>query len=414
MGSGENVPTQEGEPPRMGEAYQYCTREECEERQELKQVHELEATLETCSLPQAKRILDPRLAVSKFKRSAAGTCARHVKGAQLLGRTLAHLRVICATRRATPGHPPCNDLQNWAEFVVDRLRAAQSDATRLSSTNDSVSRAWHLQLVRILIWIRYWTHSLDESSWIRGTVHTMIGTATESYWGQQGRVPEGLSHSEENLHLRMDDEMLCWSTLLQISQQQERQLGAPMHQNDSGRSSILLDFSRFSATRKSSDHPLWCQSLSLSSHLGRHEYYAAWKKIARITESFESITVAILFKCCIEPNLSLWRYRTLQQYNKSFAKEEEVTSVPRLLSIHADEWNMQRAAEFGLPAEEQENGEIALIFKRAPLDDDGPKAPKSGSRRARDHRFTFGQFHDPKEKMSISGVHSMIVLRNIM
>ena len=51
--------------------YQYCTKEECIERQELGQVSELESTIETCQLTQSKRIIDPTLAITKYRRSAA-------------------------------------------------------------------------------------------------------------------------------------------------------------------------------------------------------------------------------------------------------------------------------------------------------------------------------------------------------
>ena len=143
----------------------------------------------------------------------------------------------------------------------------------------------------------------------------------------------------------------------------------------------------------------------LSSHLVRQEYYAAWKKMDSITASVVgSQPMSILFKCCIEPNLSLWRYRTIQQYNKSFAKEEQVASVPRLLSIHPDEWNLDRARDFGLPVEQSSDGEIALVFKKVPLEGDGPPTKETRSR-VRDHRFAFGGFFDPNEKMNISSVH---------
>lgn len=400
MDTRENVTSQEEAP--MG-AYQYCGREECEERQELKQVHELEATLETCSLPQAQRKLDQTLAVSKFKRSTAGT-SHIVKPAEVLERTLSHLQIICATRQATPEHLPVDNLQNWAEFLIDRLRAIQADATRLSSSDAGVSRDWHLKLVRMLIWVRYWTYSLNDSTYLQRTVNTIIGTAMESFWGQ-GKGLEGLSDAEEKKqHERMDDEMLCWSALLHVSQQQERQIGAPMDQgDDSGCNSILLEFVKLSMTRKISHHPMWRQVLRLSSHLVCHEYYAAWKKIDNISASATSQYMSILFKCCIEPNLSLWRYRTIQHYNKSFAKEEKVGSVPRLLYIHPNEWNLDRAELFGLPVEQQDGGEIALVFKSVPLENDVPLT-KAGSM-VRDHRFAFGDFYDLNETMNISSAH---------
>ena len=37
--------------------YKFCSKKECDERQSLKQIHQVEATVKTCNLPQAQRIL---------------------------------------------------------------------------------------------------------------------------------------------------------------------------------------------------------------------------------------------------------------------------------------------------------------------------------------------------------------------
>ena len=91
--------------------YQYCSKGECTERQDLGQVSELEATLETCRLVQKKRVLDPRIAVSKYRRSAAGgDDGRPIRGREELERSLSHLIRICATLRSTPDHPPVESM----------------------------------------------------------------------------------------------------------------------------------------------------------------------------------------------------------------------------------------------------------------------------------------------------------------
>jgi hypothetical protein len=356
-------------------AYQFCSQEEYEERQELKQVHELEATRETCTLPQAQRILDPRLAVSKYKRSAAGT-THTTKSPATLETTIKHLQHICATRQATPDHPPVGNIQNVAEFLVDRLRACQADATRLATTG--VSEMWHVHLVRMLLWIRYWTYTddLQQQSWMQRTIHTMISTAIGAYWGtrqENEQVTGGV--------IQLDDEMLCWSVLLQLSQLQQESV-VPCY------NSILLEYAKYVRT-DSSEYPLWHKALSLASHLVRQEYYGAWKNLG----------LPVLFKCCIEPALFRWRYRMVQQYNKSFAKQERVSDLPRLLGIQQVDWSLEYAQEFALPVERNET-EIAVVVKQVLMDDVPPTTQSKTSRR--DHVWVLGEHYTVEEPMGIS------------
>ena len=141
----------------MTRPYQCCTKKECIERQGLRQVSELEANLETCCLPQAKRIMDPRLAVKKYRRAAAGSSqnAKSCRGREDLCATLSHLTEICASSRATPNHPPVDDMV-VINFVTDRLRSCQADATKLSGrTRHCVPAYWHARVIRILIWLEY-------------------------------------------------------------------------------------------------------------------------------------------------------------------------------------------------------------------------------------------------------------------
>ena len=87
----------------------------------MKQVSALESTIQTCELPQAQRIMDPQLAMKKYRRSAAGSTLeqddeRLVTVPSLHAR-LKQLIYIAATRQASKEHPPVS-LQIWSEFLT--------------------------------------------------------------------------------------------------------------------------------------------------------------------------------------------------------------------------------------------------------------------------------------------------------
>lgn len=107
--------------------YSMCFEEECGERQAQNQVSEWEATNDTCELIVTKRCLDPRLAVAKYRRSAAGDSRKRPPRTllQLLiaWKHLLHIFVHQTT---------CNNIQRRSlrhavAFVDDRVRAIQVD-----------------------------------------------------------------------------------------------------------------------------------------------------------------------------------------------------------------------------------------------------------------------------------------------
>lgn len=340
-------------------AYRFCSKKECEERQSLLQIHQVEATFETSGLPQAQRILDPSLAVSKYKRPAAGSEISHRRSKATLIQTLQHLRRVCATRQATRKHVKVERWQDLAEFLVDRLRACQADATRSFSTTMPV--AWHVEMIRLLLWIRYWT--LDD--WMQKIIPTMLSTAFESYWTCRQYL------KEDSMDKKYDDEVLCLSALFQVS----RVVGS-----SSSYSNILLEYSKLVDLDQnlpiSTTYPLWHKALRIVSHLSRQEYMAVWK-----------MRMPILAKCCLEPALFHWRCQTLQQYNKSFAKQEAVSDIQDLFLIHPQDWSLEYAREFGLPVEQRED-QIVMILKQSPMD------PQSKHHTRRDHHWVFQEFHD--------------------
>ena len=222
--------------PHSSKHCRFCSSEEFAERQELLQISELEATVETCRLPQAERILDPSLAIAKYRRSAAGTDDhRTIRSAPTLLDTLQHLMEIGATFRASPAHPRVETVDTTiVNFVVDRLRACQSDATRLrgssssssssggdGNNNESLPAVWHVQATRLLIWMQYLSSQSSSSSTgdslLPRTIHTMRSTAYDAYWSQR-EVEAACDDNNLNMNVyALDDEMLCYAAMYRIS-----------------------------------------------------------------------------------------------------------------------------------------------------------------------------------------------------
>ncbi|OEU20091.1 hypothetical protein FRACYDRAFT_236159 [Fragilariopsis cylindrus CCMP1102] len=345
----------------MMRSYQYCSKEECIDRQELRQVSELEVTLETCHQPQSKRILDVRLAVSKYRRSAAGDDRNaDIRGRDMLTATLSHLTTICSTFQATSNHPRIDDIDVIVNFVADRVRSCQADATRLMSgtTNkDCVPASWHARTIRILIWLQYCCGGSSNSTrtdTVRMLSH-MRSTAYDAYWNsRRGEENDGNNDASCDDDDDDDDEILCYSAISMMCSISLLSRPATMTLQTSW-NGILLEFSK--RRRQSFSYPLWNVVLEIACHADREQYFFIWKNNRLSRE------LPILAKCCLSEVLLLWRYRTVQQYNASFAKGESVVDMDRLLGITSSSsssseessrkndccWSIEYANVFGVP-----------------------------------------------------------------
>ncbi len=337
--------------------YQYCSKEECIERQSLGQISELEATLETCRLSQSNRVLDPRIAVSKYRRSAAGgNDGRPLRSRQQLQKTLSHLIQICATLRSSPEHPTVDNIDTVVNFVVDRLRACQSDATRLmSNPKKCVPSSWHAKVIRVLIWLRYAccevkNDDADAQNTAR-TIGHMRSTAYDAYWN---------TVDSEAIGTDDDDEMLCYhaiSNICAVVQHSKTNYPSSLETSWNG---ITLEFQK--RRKSNSTYPLWNLALGIASHARREEYYVLWKPNHALTRD-----LPILAKSILSGEMLLHgRYRTVQHYNKSFGKGESVTDMNRLLGIaespfHDKGWSIEYANVFGIPVEETKNNETETM-----------------------------------------------------
>lgn len=411
--------------------YQFCSKKEYEERQELGQVSILEATAETCMLPQHQRKLDPSLAIAKYRRSAAGT-VHQAQSRETLESLLKHLSVIAATRRPVPHHPGITITDDWvgpwSEFLVDRLRACQADATRLfgqKQHNSSLLQrilpsTWHVQMARIVIWVRYWMPPSwrQPDKFMIQTLNTMLSTAMDHYWSTIAVERSSSSFSSETTKVdtKLDDEMLCYAALSRLSQSMESSSGATSSSDSTSTlGTILLDYTKHvpplsSSTSRREDYPLYQEALQLTASTLREEYFAVLRRS-------KQQALPILARCCLAPGLALWRYRQCQQYNVSFGKGEAVEDLDSLLEIGRDEWSPKYVQDLlGLPCQTSLEVEesFAVIFKQVGMPEDAPflatnKEQPQGTgitkkhpRSQRDVYWVFGSLLDTTQTMGMS------------
>lgn len=431
--------------------YQLCTKEECVERQELRQVSELEATVETCLLPQAERILDPKLAVTKYRRSAAGTSSTTsnstLRNRDTLIATIHHLSTVCATCQATVGHPRVTDVGVMINFVVDRLRACQSDGTRLMGTTNPMPAWWHAQMIRIVIWIQFcsWTAAVattttsgsgssntktqsQTDSLLPRTLHTIRSTAYEAYWGS---TMDDESSSFDR-RLALDDEMLCYeavskiATLSSLSSRGDHGASTSL---DSSWNGMLLEFNRRRTVPTSTNgtgigpasvsYPHWHTCIQLASHICRGEYFSLWRDNNSNNNNNRSVReLPILARCilCMSTTLSSSRYETVRQYNVSFAKGEYVSDLDRLLGIPSNYWSLDYAQTFGLPtdvvvSDTNEGRDIVRVrMKQVAMPDWRDYHQTKGeitltsldkSRCSDDYEWSYGKWFDHNERMGL-------------
>jgi CCCH-type zinc finger len=263
---------------------------------------------------------------------------------------------------------------------------------------------WHARVIRIVIWMEYccWrtdTETSQTDSLLPRTLHTIRSTAWDAYWGTKGSPAlEG--------DLALDDEMLCYDALSRtcaMSSLAESDPAAPTS-FVTGWNGLLFEFCKRGSVSStvdvsSSSYPLWHLGLQLASHIRREEYFYAWQ-----SDRFSS-QLPILAKCILSPALCAWRYRTVQQYNVSFAKGECVSDLDRLLGLEPNQWSLNYARAFGLPTHVDEEGCTVLTMKQVAMPDLSHR-PLDNIRCTRtmrdcDQGWVYGEQFEEKEQMGI-------------
>jgi hypothetical protein len=329
------------------------------ERQELKQVSVFETTAATGRLPQHRRQLDPRLAITKFRRSAAGTNNNEQRREQqqrrgpigdALESTMTRLIYILIHQRASPDHP-IQTLWTTAEFVTDRLRACQVEATAEINQRHVavpvVKPHWHLLLVRCLLLLRYLSQGMaqDRYALIEKSSVTMIWTAFHEYWV----AVDAWGHDTSTAHAAKEiDELLYLTTLCHLSNwlltPQENPLSWIL-----SHAYKHVEIQRIKGAASGSSvafqsYPLFQSSLSFLAMAARQEYGPLLLAIRRDSP--------VLGRCCVSGALGALRYQSLSHYNSSFAKKEVVRDMERLLGYEGQNGLyllVRDCQSFGLP-----------------------------------------------------------------
>jgi hypothetical protein len=305
-----------------------CSEEECRDRQFAMEVSEWEATSDTFLKPPKARIIDPCLAVSKYRRSAAGTKQRQPRSLNQLIETWKHLRHIMLHQKIHTNQPT----RAWAvvvSFLDDRIRAIQVDLV----VSQQVSGALQAQLVRYQLVALYLLAGVSRTIFEPKFAKLALMTALVAYWND--------ADSE-----RHDDEILCCTTLCHVA--------ATLSDSSWVEGETTLATYRQYAC-KNRTYTNFRVALKIAAAVHTQQYYIALKLLSETSS---------LNRLCMAPCLNRLRWLCLGHYNKAFMKRERLSpdEVARLLYLP----NGQAAIEFctnaGFPVEEG-----LLVFKAAPM-----------------------------------------------
>ena len=390
--------------------YTMCSQKECADRQSHKQVSVFECVDPSAPIPQ--RIMDPSLAVAKYRRSAAGSDRIYpVRSLDQLELVVSHLLTLLVDRRPKPDHLQ-QSLFDTVQFVEDRLvrlinqirsnknettshhwsccnqRAVQVDMVLSQTTSKQLQHRiarCHLLILYLMIDCKEYQHALG---------HKALETALSSYWSFENG--NGCETDE------WDDEMLALTTLVQLDsflQSRRPTTSTSDHDSFSFQEMYTLYRRHIPITRLPSTYPLFQWALKLTADVQLGLWHIVLRRLRKNDTGF-----GILARCCLAKSVPYLQFMALATYNVSFAKAEAVPveDLVRLLQFSRDsssldngdsrgtDANDSRASAddaclafgtlLGLPVHENR---CALVLKSVPIGD----LPTSV--RARNDRFVF-------------------------
>lgn len=325
----------------MPRPYSMCSDEECRDRQSAMEVSEWEATSDTHHLSPKERIIDPSLAVSKYRRSAAGTNQRTPRRVVQLIQTWEHLRAIFVHQRIHANQPP-RALAATVSFLDDRIRAIQVDLV----VSQRTSKALQLQLVRYQLITLYLLSGVSRTIYEPKFAKMALITALVAYWNDGKDSSEQATNNQRHLH---DDEILCHTTLCHVA--------ATLTDSSWVEGEPTLATYRQYAS-KGRIYPKFTAALQVAAAVHAQNYYVALKLLHETMSS-------VLCRLCIAPCLNRLRWLCLCHCNKAFMKSEKLLpeEVARLLFLPNATAALDFGTNAGLPVDE--NGRI--VFKAAPM-----------------------------------------------
>ena len=310
------------------------------------------------SNPSPKRhIIDPRLAVAKYRRSAAGFTDRDRPPPRTLEQLLVTVQYLQRLLIAAPtiSSDGVSTIDSWLQvvnFVQDRLRAVQVDLVVTGQT----SKFLHYSMTRMYILINYLL--LDVSDYSQKLGKDALQAFMSNYWNDPVPKPD------------WDDEMLSYSLILQCSTLK----GNPFS---------FLELYRKRAMARPGPRFQW--SLKFVTLWENGHWYSALKWL---DQGFGDESFDVLVRCCLAPHLGWIRWKALEAYNVSWGKGECVKALElaRVLYLRKDAvtktpWDDQNEKDptrlfdedaalvfckaVGLPVKTETKGSVQ--FKVAPL-----------------------------------------------
>jgi len=315
-----------------------CSEKECLERQASNEVSEFEATLDTFQKPLGQRVIDPSLAVTKYRRSAAGAERQKPRHLNQLLAAWKHLCTrIVLHQHVHPQQIPWS-LVNTVNFTDDRVRAIQVDLV----VSQQASSRLQLQLVRYHLVSLYLLSNVPQKIFDPKFSCQALMTAIVAYWNETTVFAD-------------DDDILCYAILCQVTAKL------------CGNHSWIKAGEIFEMYRKHSPHfhktqahyPKFLRAVQIAAAAHRQEF-------ARILFflSENSFDLGHLGRICLAPCLNKIRWLSLVHYNKAWMKREKIApeEIARLLCFSTPEIAIAFCVEAGLPFEDDK-----LIFKAKPV-----------------------------------------------
>lgn len=341
--------------------YAMCRREECDARQSSGEVSiferaphvssfvgplhskpsssSLQAALQKSAPGEShKRItksqyeIDPSLAVSKYRRSAAGVTDRYPPRAmdQLIA-TVQYLQdlLIQAPPLSPDGVTVIETYLSVVEFVQDRFRAVQVDLTR----SQQASKQIQLSIIRTQILILYLMADVPEYSTKLGK--DALKAALSNYWMDTNNTTE--------MHQDWDDEVLSYTLILQVCCEEH------------------VSFLEHCRKYPPKQGKLLNWSLRIAGEWAQGNWYIV---LRTLQQGSCNVEFSILARCCLAAHLNYVRRKALEMYNVTWGKAEAV-AVDDLKRLLFTENVTSFCQACGLPLNDRRD---SVVFKFSQLE----------------------------------------------
>ena len=321
--------------------YSMCSKEECEQREHDHELSEFECTSDTFWKSPPQRRICQQLAVTKYRRSAAGMTRQIApRAVSSLDTTWRHVRhILCHQAVHVHQQQQPKSLLYTLAFIDDRIRAMQVDLV----VSQQSAPQLQLQLARFHILELYLTcESKVEVKFMKQA----LWTALTSYWTRKASS------------VVADDEILCMTALCHVS---DVLIGGE-DAADGGFSSILQTYRQYASSHHQ-PYPQFQLALAIvaAAHAGQYRH------ILVLLTQYDDDDDPFYIRCrlCLSPALSLVRFQLLQQYNTSFMKRSKVSGdeMARLLFLPSSSSAVKFCVACGIPLEENDY----LVLKSAPM-----------------------------------------------